>query len=68
MNVRDALGGAVPALRSAGCDTPELDAELLIADALAVDRAALVADRELAVPPAAARLIAQRVRRRRLWM
>ena len=64
MTARDALGGAVPALQAAGCDTPELDAELLIADALGVDRAALVADPELAVPPAAARLIGERVRRR----
>ncbi|MFL5868804.1 MAG: peptide chain release factor N(5)-glutamine methyltransferase [Thermoleophilaceae bacterium] len=64
MTVRDALGGAVPALRAAGCETPELDAEVLIADALGVDRAALVADPERAVPPAAARVIAERVRRR----
>jgi release factor glutamine methyltransferase len=64
LTVRDALGGAVPALAAAGCDTPELDAELLIADSLGVDRAALVADPDLAVPPAAARLIGERVRRR----
>jgi release factor glutamine methyltransferase len=64
LTARDALGGAVPALRAAGCDTPELDAELLIADALDVDRAALVSDPELAIPPAAARLIGERVRRR----
>jgi release factor glutamine methyltransferase len=64
LTARDALGGAVPALRAAGCDTPELDAELLIADALGVDRAALVADPELEVTPAAARVIGERVRRR----
>ena len=64
MTARDALGGAVPALRAAGCDTPELDAELLIADALRIDRAALVAEPELSVPAAAARLIGERVRRR----
>jgi len=62
--VREALEGAIPALRAAGCDTPELDAELLVADTLGVDRAALVADRELAVPPGSARLIGERVRRR----
>jgi release factor glutamine methyltransferase len=62
--VRDALGGAIPALRAAGIDTPDLDSELLVADALGVDRAAVVADPALAVPPAAARLIADRVRRR----
>jgi len=64
LTARDALGGAVPALRAAGCDTPELDAELLIADALGVERAALIADPSLAVPPAAARVIAERTRRR----
>jgi release factor glutamine methyltransferase len=64
LTVREALGGAVPALRAAGCDTPELDAELLIADALGVERATLVTDPALPVPPAAARSIGERVRRR----
>lgn len=62
--VRDALGAAVDALGAAGCETPRLDAELLIADALGVDRAALVADPGLPVAGAAARLIGERVRRR----
>ena len=60
----DALSAATAALEAAGCDSPRLDAELLIADALAVDRAALVIDRQMDVPPAAARLIGERVRRR----
>src|SRR5947199_310318 len=30
--VRDAVAGATAALESAGCDTPRLDAEVLIAD------------------------------------
>lgn len=60
----DALAAAVDALRAAGCDTPELDAELLIADALGVERTVLVADREREVPGASARLIGERVRRR----
>jgi release factor glutamine methyltransferase len=64
MTARDALGGAVDALAAAGCETPRLDAELLIADALGVDRGALVSDPGLAVPPAAARTIGERVRRR----
>ena len=64
MTVRDALGGAVPALRAAGCERPELDAQLLIADALGVDRAALLADPDRPVPPPAGRVIAERVRRR----
>jgi release factor glutamine methyltransferase len=62
--VSDALGAAVDALAAAGCDTPLLDAELLIADALGVDRAALVSDPALPVHGAAARLIGERVRRR----
>jgi len=51
-------------LTAAGCDTPRLDAELLIADALDVSRAALIADPALAVPGAAARVIGERIRRR----
>jgi release factor glutamine methyltransferase len=61
---REAVGSAADALEAAGCETPRLDAELLIADALGVDRAALAADPELPVEGAAARVIADRVRRR----
>jgi release factor glutamine methyltransferase len=64
LTVRDALGAALDALTAAGCDTPRLDAEVMIADALGVDRAALVLDPEMAVPGSAARLIGERVRRR----
>jgi release factor glutamine methyltransferase len=64
LTARDALGAALDALTAAGCDTPRLDAELLIADALAVDRGTLMADPDMAVPGAAARLIGERVRRR----
>ena len=64
MTVRDALGAALDALTAAGCDTPRLDAEVMIADALGVDRGALVADPDMAVPGSAARLIGKRVRRR----
>jgi release factor glutamine methyltransferase len=64
MTARDAVGAAVDALAAAGCDTPRLDAELLIADALGVDRGALIADRERALPPGAARTIGDRIRRR----
>ena len=62
--VRDAVGAATDALAAAGCDTPRLDAELLIADALGVERGALVTDPERPIPGAAARVIAERVRRR----
>jgi release factor glutamine methyltransferase len=61
---REALEGAVNALAAAGCDTPRLDAELLVADALGFDRARLLADPDTTVSPAAARAIAERVRRR----
>jgi release factor glutamine methyltransferase len=64
MTARDAVGAAVDALEAAGCDTPRLDAELLIADALGVDRGVLVSNPAFEVPPGAARLIGERVRRR----
>jgi release factor glutamine methyltransferase len=60
----DALAAATDALAAAGCETPRLDAELLICDALGVERAALVTDPGCAVPAAAARVIGERVRRR----
>ena len=62
--VRDAVGAATDALTAAGCDTPRLDAELLIADALGVDRGALVTDPDRDISGAAARVIGERVRRR----
>jgi release factor glutamine methyltransferase len=61
-SVRDALSAAEDALRAAGCDTPRLDAELLLAAAMGVTRASLItAD---GVPPAAARRAMELVRRR----
>lgn len=63
-SVRDAIGAAVDSLAAAGCETPRLDAELLIADALGVSRAALIADPALPVDGAASRLIGERIRRR----
>ena len=63
-SVRDALSAATDALAAAGCETPRLDAEVLLADALAVDRASLIAEPERPVPAAAARLAAERIRRR----
>ena len=44
--VREALDSAVVALSAAGVDTPRLDAEVLLAHALGVDRTALVIDRD----------------------
>ncbi|HTX30520.1 MAG TPA: peptide chain release factor N(5)-glutamine methyltransferase [Solirubrobacteraceae bacterium] len=42
LSVRDALLGAAATLTEAGCETPRLDAELLLAEALGVDRSRLV--------------------------
>ena len=40
-SVRDALDSANVALSASGCDTPRLDAELLLARVLGVGRAAI---------------------------
>lgn len=64
-SVRDALDSAVIALSAAGCESPRLDAELLLAEALGVDRAVLIADPGRGVEPAAARQFAEMARRRR---
>jgi release factor glutamine methyltransferase len=62
--VRDALDSAVVALEAAGVDTPRLDAEVLLAHVLGVDRARLVIDRERAVEGPAVRAFQDAVRRR----
>jgi release factor glutamine methyltransferase len=62
--VRDAVEAAVTALAAAGCATPRLDAEVLIADALGVDRAVLHSAPDTVVTGAQARVIGERVRRR----
>jgi release factor glutamine methyltransferase len=49
--VRDALDSALIALTAAGCDTPRLDAEVLLAAAMGVDRGALIAEPERGVEP-----------------
>ena len=43
-SVCDALDSAVIALEASGVETPRLDAELLLAAAMGVDRAVIVAD------------------------
>jgi release factor glutamine methyltransferase len=62
--VREALDSALVALNASGVDTPRLDAEVLLANALGVDRAALFIDpdREVSGPPA--RRFQDAVRRR----
>jgi release factor glutamine methyltransferase len=62
--VRDALDSAVIAIGAAGSDTPRLDAELLLADALGVDRTALVIDPAREVTGPAVRAFQDAVRRR----
>jgi release factor glutamine methyltransferase len=63
-SVRDALTSAGDAFAAAGVGTPRLDAELLLAEALATDRARLAAEPEAPIMPAAARAFAEMVRRR----
>lgn len=62
------IGEAVAAgrrrLADAGCDSPRLDAEVLLAAALDVDRARLVVDRDVPLPDAAAERFAALVARR----
>ena len=63
----DALGHAAQELELAGVDSPRLDAELLLAEVLGVDRAKLVADSKRELDPADAQrfseLVARRLRR-----
>ena len=64
-SVRDALDSAVIALTAAGCESPRLDAELLLAAAMGVARAAIVADPARALEPDAARRFQEYAARRR---
>jgi release factor glutamine methyltransferase len=63
-SVREALDSAVIAIAAAGSGTPRLDAELLLAEALGVDRAALVIDPRREVAGPAVRAFQDAVRRR----
>ena len=60
----DALDGAITAFTAAGLETPRLDAEVLLAHVLGVDRARLFTDRDLTVGGAAVRPFQDAVRRR----
>jgi release factor glutamine methyltransferase len=62
-STRDALDGAVTAMSAAGCETPRLDAELLLAQALGVTRERLLID-DLAVRGPVVRVFQDFVRRR----
>lgn len=61
---RDAIAAAADSLRAAGCETPRLDAEVLVAAAAGLDRLELVADVDAGLEPAAARTLMGWVRRR----
>jgi release factor glutamine methyltransferase len=69
-SVRDALDGATTAIAAAGCETPRLDAELLLAHALGVSRerlwlaSARAGEPELSVSGPAVRTFQDHVRRR----
>ena len=63
-SARDALDSAIIAITAAGCETPRLDAELLLADALGVSRERLVVDSDLLVEGPAVRVFQNAVRRR----
>ena len=63
-SARDALDGAITAIAAAGCETPRLDAELLLADVLGVSRERLIVDRDLVVEGLAVRAFQNAVRRR----
>jgi len=63
-SARDALDGAVTAIAAAGCETPKLDAEILLANVLGVGRERLLTDDELVVAGPAVRAFQDAVRRR----
>jgi release factor glutamine methyltransferase len=60
---RDALQSAVTAIAASGCETPRLDAELLLADVLGIERSALLTT-DLLVAGPAVRAFQDAVRRR----
>jgi release factor glutamine methyltransferase len=64
VQVREALESAVDGLRAAGVEDPRLDAELLLAEAMGRERAALAAEGGAEVPATAARCFGELVRRR----
>jgi len=63
--VREALDSAIIALSAAGCETPRLDAEVLLATALGVDRGMLIADPRRELTGEQARWFMDAARRRR---
>jgi release factor glutamine methyltransferase len=62
--VRDAISSATIALSAAGCESPRLDAELLLADALGSTRERLFTEPDVEVAGAAVHTFREHVRRR----
>lgn len=60
----EALDSAIVAITAAGCETPRLDAEMLLAHTLGVTRERLLIDRELLVAGPAVRAFQEAVKRR----
>ncbi len=63
-SVRDALDSAAIPLTASGCETPRLDAEVLLGHVLGVGRGRLLLDPDRGLEPAEARAFAELVRRR----
>ncbi len=61
---RDALDGAITAIAAAGCESPRLDAELLLAHVLDVGREQLLTQPDMIVAGPAVRALQDAVRRR----
>jgi release factor glutamine methyltransferase len=64
-SVRDALDSAVIALQASGCETPRLDAELLLAHVLGAGRADLISAPDRGLEPDEARAFMDLAARRR---
>jgi release factor glutamine methyltransferase len=64
VTIREALAAAARELAAAGCDTPDLDAQVLLAHALGGDRATLVTRAEAPVPTEAEAEFGRLMRRR----
>ncbi len=63
-SAREALDGAITAITAGGCETPRLDAELLLGHVLGVARERLLMDPDLVVEGPAVRALQDAVRRR----
>jgi release factor glutamine methyltransferase len=62
--IKEALSSATDALRAVGVEDPRLDAEVMLAEATGLERAALVVDADAELAPPASRLFGEMVRRR----